>query len=59
MTPSKKKLVALAVVALIGARGNFLNFLDLRRAGSGDSQPDSSLTSDVCEVARALSPKAL
>ena len=44
---------------LIGARGNFLNFLDLRLAGSGDSQPDSSLTPGVCEGARALSPKAL
>ena len=44
---------------VIGARGNFLNFLDLRRHGSGGSQPDSSLTSGVCEVARALSPKVL
>ncbi len=33
--------------ASISARGNFLNFLDLRRAGSGGSQPDSSLTSGV------------
>ena len=43
----------------IGARGNFLNFLDLRRGGSGGSQPDSPLTYGVCEIARALSPKEL
>ena len=43
----------------IGARGNFLNFPGLRRASSGNSQTDSSLTSGVCEVARSLSPKEL
>ena len=44
---------------IIGARGNFLNFLGLRRASSGASQPNSSLTPGVREVARSLSPKEL